>query len=75
MMVSTASLAEERLRAGKFVVAPMFEQSLRRPGHAPIGRVAQPAPAIEIAANFVDQGVVGIGLQVERRLSGRRLLP
>jgi hypothetical protein len=50
------------LRAGKLMVPPMFEQPLRRPGHAPVDRIAQATPAIEIAANFVDQSVVGIGL-------------
>jgi hypothetical protein len=31
----------------------------------PVGRIAQPAPAIEIAANFVDGGVVSVVLQLE----------
>jgi hypothetical protein len=52
-----------------------MEQPLRRPGHAPVGRIAQATPAVEIAPDFVDQSVVGIGLQLERWLSGRRLLP
>ncbi len=33
-------LAEERTRADEFMVPPMFEQPLRRPGYAPVGRIA-----------------------------------
>jgi hypothetical protein len=33
-------LAEERTRSDEIMVAPMFEQPLGRPGHAPVGRIA-----------------------------------
>ena len=67
MIVSTASTWQKKGRAPtKVVVAPMLEQPLGRTGHAPVGRIAQRAPGIDVAANLVDQRVFGIGLQIER---------
>ena len=68
-------LAEEGLRTDELVMAPMLQEPLGDAGHAPVGRIAQAPPPIDVAADLVDQRVLGVGLQVEGGLRGGRLLP
>ena len=68
-------LAEEWARTDELMMAPMFQEPLRYAGDTPIGRIAQRAPSIEIAANFVDQRIFAVGFEIKGRLAGRRLLP
>ena len=64
-------LAEEGLRTDEFVMAPMLQEPLGDCGHAPVGGIAQAPPPIDVAADLVDQRVLGVGLQIEGRLRRR----
>ena len=76
MIVSTASIWQKKGRGPtKLVMAPMLQEPLGDRGHAPVGGIAQAPPPLDVAADLVDQRVLGVGLQIEGRLRGRRLLP
>ena len=68
-------LAEEGLRSHKFVIAPVLQEPLGDCGHAPVSRISHTPPPIEVAADLVDQRVLGVGLQIEGPLRRGRLLP
>jgi hypothetical protein len=57
------------------VMSPVLQEPLGDWGHAPVSRISQMPPPIDVAADLVDQRVLGVGLQIEGCLRRGRLLP
>ncbi|WP_205502859.1 hypothetical protein, partial [Rhodopseudomonas sp. BR0G17] len=68
-------LTEEWPRAVELVMTPVLQEPLGRTDNLPVSRIAQRPPAVDIAADFIDQSVFGVGFEVKRPLILGGLLP